>query len=105
MTQSVLSASVQISERFLGLPDRSLPARHSTELMAHAQSDALFHLAAAKQLSTRQLQAHFSGRRIERLLISANLSGFAHQRPGCTVEFLPKGFFQPADAATGATRW
>jgi hypothetical protein len=99
MTRPSLSASVQISERFLGLPDRGLPARHSTELMAHAQSDALFHLAAAKQLRVRQLQAHFGGRRIERLLISANLSGFAHQRPGCTVEFLPKGYFQPADVA------
>lgn len=93
-------SSLPISERFLGLPDRGMPARHSTELMAHAQSDALFHLAAAKQVRTRQLQAHFGGRRIERVLISANLQGFERQRPGCTVEFLPKGYFQPADAAT-----
>lgn len=33
MTQPVLSASVQISERFLGLPDRGLSAHHGDQML------------------------------------------------------------------------
>jgi hypothetical protein len=92
------SHSHSISELFLGLPDRGWPARHATDLMAHGQGETLFHLAAAKQVRSRLLAAHFAGRRVERVLISANLASFEHERPGGTVEFLDKGFFAEPDA-------
>lgn len=93
-----------VSELFLGLPDRGWPARHATDLMGHGQGEALFHLAAAKQVRARQLAAHFAGRRIERVLIGANLAGFAHERAGCTVEHLDKGWFAEPDSAARARK-
>ena len=87
-----------VSELFLALPDRSWPARHATDLMGHAQNERLFQLGAAKQARGRQLAAHFSGRRIERVVLGANLTSFSYKRKGCTVDPLTKGWFAESDA-------
>lgn len=86
-----------ISDLYLALPDRNLPARHVTEYVKNTQDEAFFHLAAAKNARTDRLREHFSRHSVKEIFLSANLSGFGYSQPGCPVSVLEKGFFQEAD--------
>jgi hypothetical protein len=88
-----------ISGFFFGLPDRDLPGRQVSEQLAYTQSEAFFHLAVAKNARIARLREYFSREGINKVFISANLSGFECRLPGISVEFLEKGFFQETETA------
>ncbi len=90
--QVVPSAS-RVGASYLQIAQRELPVAQSAELVRFAQADSFFHLAVAKSQRWKGLQQHFKGRQPTRLILGANISGFGAQVPGCTVEYLEKGFF------------
>ena len=89
-----------ITSVFQQIDQRTLPVQQSVELVKFAQSDAFFQLAALKNSRCNALKAYFAQKGLSRVILSANINGFGAQIPGCTVEYLEKGFFAETDEAS-----
>jgi len=91
-------AQPTITALFQQIDNRTLPVQQSGELVKFAQSDQFFHLAAQKNARRNALKAYFADKSLSRVVLGANINGFGCQIPGCTVEYLEKGFFDEPDA-------
>ncbi len=92
--------SAVLANPLRALRDADLPSRHSRELMAFGQDDALFFQASARQTRQRRLREHFAAEPVRKLLIGNNLQGFDFRHPShpdVQVELLDKGCFQSSD--------
>src|SRR3990167_4707530 len=96
--------SPAITTVFQQIENRMLPVQQSSELVKFAQSDAFFHLAALKNSRANALKAYFADRGLTRVILGANINGFGCQIPGCTVEYLEKGFFAETQEAIRAEK-
>jgi hypothetical protein len=86
--------SVNITQIFQQLDPKGLPAKQSIDTVRFAQQDMFFHLASAKSNRANRLKASFAEVGFSRVILSANINAFDCQLPGCTVEYLEKGFFE-----------
>lgn len=93
---AALVTGSRVAESFQRIAQRELPVKQSADLVRFAQADNFFHLAVAKNQRWKALWQHFAGQAPTRLILGANISGFGCHVPGCTVEYLEKGFFQAA---------
>jgi protein O-GlcNAc transferase len=95
----------RVGASYQQIASRELPVQQSAQLVQFAQADSFFHLAAAKNQRWKTLQRHFNGVAPTRIILGANISGFGCQIPGCTVEYLEKGYFQDmSDSALAQKR-
>ena len=92
--------SLGMAAALAGLADTALPQRHSQEISAFGQQDALFHLAVAKQQRLRRLQVVFANAASRRLLLAPHLAKLDPDFPGWQVDRLGTEVFSVADAAT-----
>ena len=89
--------NVSISDFFYSFPERSLPVGQASEYVAYTQNDFYFKLAALKNGRRERLQAYFAAGGIQKILLGANISGFAFELEGVRIESLDKGFFKEDD--------
>jgi len=98
--------SVGMAAALAAMVDPGLPQRHSQELSAFGQQDALFHLAVAKQQRMRHLRAVFaesSGHPQHlprRFLLAPHIANLDPAFPGWQIERLGADFFDAADLPT-----
>ena len=93
-----------ITSVFHTIEDKDLPVRQSAESIRFTQAEKFFHLAAVKGSRAARLRQHFSKVGLSKVFLSANINGFGCQLPGCTVQYLEKGFFQEGDEAARARK-
>ena len=88
-----------IQTRYSALQNVTLPARQVTELMAFLQTDAFFQLAVAKTVRWEQLKRYFHGRALNRVFLSANLSGLECELDGYKIITMEKDYFRETDVS------
>lgn len=93
-----------ITQLFSTLPNAALPVQQAHEWVEFAQNEAFFHLQIAKETRLAALKVYFAQHGIRRVYLSANLSGFACQIEGFSVEVLAKDFFQEDEAERHAVK-
>lgn len=82
-----------ISQIFAALPNRDLPIRQIEEQITFAQAEAFYHLAVAKDLRLAKLKQSVDGRGLQRVFLSANLSGFDSRVGSLDASVLEQDFF------------
>lgn len=88
-----------ITQLFHELPQNGFATQHAAGYIHTTQNEAFFRLALAKQARWAQLKEHFTRVGIKKILLSANLRGFAFAWPKVAVIYLDKDFFAQADVA------
>lgn len=86
-----------ISDYFFSFADRNLPAKQVSDYVAYTQNDFYFNLALLKKNRINRLKVHFSRTNLQKIFISANLSGVDFKIDGWDINYLEKGFFQVLD--------
>lgn len=94
---SGIHTSAMMTEPTRAVRDPDLPSRHSRELVAFGQDDALFFEACGGQSRQRRLRTHFAHRKPAKLVIGPNLQSFGFRHPELPVEHLDKGCFNSSD--------
>ena len=93
-----------LAKTALSLPEHATALASANQLMRFAQQESFFHLALRKQQRQRALREYFAGKCPRRILVGANLGGFAYEREGFEVLQLAADHFAFVDEAERAAR-
>jgi hypothetical protein len=84
----------QLTQTFLSIPDRDLPARQAGEYISFSQHELFFHLAIAKNAKLMQLRKHYKRQMPCKVMLGPRFAGFECCVDGYEISVLERDFFR-----------